>query len=126
MIVVAILGILSSIATFRYADLLRKSHEGAVLGNLGVLRSALSIYYADMEGQYPAALASLTGSSKYIKLLPAIRPPSYHMESRAVVSQATDDTNGWAYNDDPDSTSFGKLWVNCSHTDTKGSVWTSY
>jgi prepilin-type N-terminal cleavage/methylation domain-containing protein len=52
MIVVAIIGILASIAIPKFADLIRKSKEGATKGNLGSLRSALSIYYGDMEGTY--------------------------------------------------------------------------
>jgi len=56
MIVVAIIGILAAIAIPKFASLLRKSNEGACKGNLGALRSALSIYYGDMEGQYPDSL----------------------------------------------------------------------
>ena len=54
MIVVAIIGILAAIAIPKFADLIRKSQEGATKGSLGALRSALTIYYGDMEGVYPA------------------------------------------------------------------------
>lgn len=53
MIVVAIIGILASIAIPKFADLIRKLQEATTKGNLGVLRSALSIYYVDNEGFYP-------------------------------------------------------------------------
>ena len=43
MIVVAIIGILASIAVPKFADLLRKSKEGQTKGNLGSLRSILNI-----------------------------------------------------------------------------------
>ena len=62
MIVVAIIGILAAIAVPKFADLIRKSTEGASKGNLGSVRSALSIYYGDMEGQYPSSISGLTGS----------------------------------------------------------------
>ena len=50
MIVVAIIGILAAIAIPKFADLIRKSNEGATKGNLGSVRSALSIYFADNDG----------------------------------------------------------------------------
>ncbi|MBI3565196.1 MAG: prepilin-type N-terminal cleavage/methylation domain-containing protein, partial [Elusimicrobia bacterium] len=58
MIVVAIIGILAAIAIPKFAELIRKSGEGASKGNLGSIRSALSIYYGDMEGTYPAQVAA--------------------------------------------------------------------
>src|SRR5436190_656992 len=60
MIVVAIIGILAAVAIPKFANLIRKSQEGSTKGNLGSLRSAISIYYGDMEGQYPGDLNSLT------------------------------------------------------------------
>ena len=61
MIVVAIIGILAAIAIPKFADLVTKSKEAAVKGSLGSIRSALSIYYSDTEGIFPAT-ASLTAS----------------------------------------------------------------
>ena len=43
MIVVAIIGILAAIAIPKFAELIRKSNEGASKGSLGSIRSALSI-----------------------------------------------------------------------------------
>ncbi len=60
MIVVAIIGILAAIAIPKFAELIRKSNEGASKGNLGAIRSALSIYYGDLEGTYPANVGALT------------------------------------------------------------------
>ncbi len=53
MIVVAIIGILAAIAIPKFADLIKKSKEGATKGSLGALRSALTIYYGEQEGVYP-------------------------------------------------------------------------
>jgi len=53
MIVVAIIGILAAIAIPKFADLIKKSKEGATKGSLGALRSALTIYYGEQEGMYP-------------------------------------------------------------------------
>ena len=81
MIVVAIIGILAAIAIPKFAELIRKSGEGSSKGNLGALRSALSIYYGDMEGQYPATLNGLTIAGKYLGTIPAAKTPNYHSDS---------------------------------------------
>ena len=127
MIVVAIIGILAAIAIPKFAELIRKSSEGASKGNLGAVRSALSIYYGDMEGQYPADLPALTVSGKYLSAIPVAKAPNYHADSSAVVDQTlANDAAGWSYNDTVGNANFGTLWVNCTHTDTKSSIWTSY
>lgn len=130
MIVVAIIGILAAIAIPKFAELIRKSSEGSTKGNLGAIRSALSIYYGDMEGQYPADLSALTVGGKYMVSLPKASTPNYHGDSAEVAwvwSQAElTDRGGWAYAGDPLSPSSGTVWVNCTHTDTKSSVWSVY
>lgn len=128
MIVVAIIGILAAIAVPKFAELIRKSNEGATKGNLGALRSALSIYYADMEGLYPDRISSLTTGGKYLSELPYTR--TWHHEPRNVETRSANFPNveyaSWWYNNDPTHADFGALHVNCSHTDTRQTVWSSY
>ena len=130
MIVVAIIGILAAIAIPKFAELIRKSGEGASKGNLGSIRSSLSIYYGDMEGQYPAQIAGLTVAGKYLATIPLAKTPSYHSDSSAETdgSMATIQTDGggWGYNNVVGDTNMGNMLVRCTHTDTKGSVWTTY
>jgi general secretion pathway protein G len=132
MIVVAIIGILAAIAIPKFASLIRKSGEGASKGNLGSIRSSLSIYYGDMEGQYPNKLEALTMNSKYLGAIPVAKTPSYHADSSAEVDAtgvtANDESTGagWVFNNITTDPNVGQLNVNCTHTDTKGSVWTSY
>jgi general secretion pathway protein G len=135
MIVVAIIGILAAIAIPKFAELVRKSGEGASKGNLGSIRSSLSIYYGDMEGQYPSTLAALTIAGKYMSSLPPAKTPNYHSDSSAVdvlpggcvaVNWDVNDSGGWIYCDAPGDSAYGGVIVNCSHTDSKGSVWTTY
>ncbi len=83
MIVVAIIGILAAIAIPKFAELIRKSSEGASKGNLGSIRSSLSIYYGDMEGQYPNSLAGLTVAGKYLSAVPTAKTPNYHADTSA-------------------------------------------
>jgi general secretion pathway protein G len=129
MIVVAIIGILAAIAIPKFAALIRKSSEGASKGNLGSIRSSLSIYYGDMEGQYPNVLIALTMSSKYLSAIPVAKTPSYHPDNSTEYDKtgiATNDAGGWIFNNVTTDPNVGALNVNCTNTDTKGSVWSSY
>lgn len=127
--VVAVIGILSALAITRYNQTLRKANEGAAKGNLGTIRSALRIYYADMEGgAYPETLAVLAQNSTFLPRVPEVEAPPYHPDSNAVRTSAgaANDAGGWQYNNVPSDLNYGTLWVNCTHTDSAGSVWTSY
>lgn len=76
-IVVAIVGILAAIAIPQFADMVTKSKEGAIKGNLGALRTAVSVYYGDTEGVYPTDLSVLTSGGKYLHSVPLIHIPSH-------------------------------------------------
>lgn len=126
-IVVAIIGILSAVAIIKYGDLLRKSNEATAYGNLGSLRSALSIYYGDMEGKYPSDLASLTVAGKYLQAIPAVRPPNFHNASSTIFLGTTaNDSGGWIYNNLTSDANLGAILINCTHTDSKATVWSRY
>lgn len=126
--VVAIIGILVSIAASRYNNALRKANEGATRGNLGTVRSALRIYNADVEGYYPETLSVLTLNTKYLQRIPEIEVPFFHPDSAVVrlAAGAPNDAGGWQYNNVSTDPDFGTLWVNCTHTDTASSAWTSF
>jgi prepilin-type N-terminal cleavage/methylation domain-containing protein len=129
MIVVAIIGILAAIAIPKFAELIRKSGEGASKGNLGSIRSALSIYYGDMEGQYPAQIQGLTVAGKYLATVPNAKTPNYHTDASSEIDGTlvgVSDAGGWAYNNITTDTNLGNMLVKCTHTDTKGSIWESY
>lgn len=53
MLASAIIGLLAAIALPKFGNMVDKAKEGALKGQLGTLRSALSVYYADNEGIYP-------------------------------------------------------------------------
>jgi general secretion pathway protein G len=148
MIVVSIVGILASIAIPKFANLVRRAQEGRTKGNLGNIRSAISIYYSDMEGQFPQDPSSLTISGKYLGSIPSMLVPNYHVESTNIgliglgpigfdaihTSVATSEPfgAGWSYGftvtimPTTDMSNFGVFWIACSHTDTKGTAWTAY
>lgn len=150
MIVVAIVGILSAIAIPKFANMVRRSYEGATKGNLGALRSAISIYYGENDGFYPVPTASgessvagtlgaiLTMSGgKYIGKMPVIYCPPHHPKYTDVSLYGTNVSEGpchWGrcgYQEDttptvPPDKPWGDLWINCTHTDSKGTVWGTY
>jgi prepilin-type N-terminal cleavage/methylation domain-containing protein len=131
MIVVAIIGILAAIAIPKFANLVVKSKESAVKGSLDSLRSAVSIYYSDTEGVYPtngSLGTALTTGSKYLKELPYVSIPQPAGHSSASGEQngvGPDDSvagvNNWFY-----SSGEGHVCVNCTHTDTKTSTWSTW
>ncbi len=129
MIVVAIIGILASIAIPQFAMIANKAYEGRTKANLGALRSALSIYYGDTDGRFPTDdLTSLT--PKYLTEIPLKYTPPYHPQGRDV-SAGNDTTmitatGDWFYYNDPLDNAFGKVVVNCVHHDMRGVVWSSY
>ena len=83
MIVVAIIGVLAAVAIPKFADMLEKSREGATKGNLSAIKSAISNFYADQQGQYPLTLDTATTTAggqsypafipQYIETLPGVK-----------------------------------------------------
>lgn len=130
MIPMAILGILAAIAIPKFNELVRKSNEGATKGNLGAMRSALSIFYGETGRRYPSQPVSLTFGKRYLPYLPKAKLEPLHPVSEQVRLGAgawdVDDHGGWLYVADRRSETFGVVLVNCTHTDTKGKPWISY
>lgn len=137
MLVVAIIGLLAAIAIPKFADLVVKAKEAVIKGHLGAIRSALNIYYADNEGRYPPMPYGmlknvLTTGGKYLDEIEAISIPTVpghrgHPEfNPGNVSDAFfgNSLSGgeWAY-----ITVGGvRIVVNCTHTDSMGTTWSSW
>ena len=124
--VVTIITILASIAIPKISNAIQTSKDGALKGNLGSLRSAVQVYYADNEGNYPSDLAALTVNGKYISALPPITELSHPPSSAVVLGTSSDDTGGWLYNNVSGDANEGGVSINCVHSDHKGLPWTSY
>jgi len=132
MVVVVIIGILAAVVSAKFADLIDKSKEGSTKGGLSSMRSALAVYYADNEGNYPLDnLDSLTASSRYLSSIPlAYLPGTPHVAVNSVYTgtsslTALTDVGGWAYVNGA-GTEWGKIFVNCSHQSMKDEIWSSY
>lgn len=147
MIVVAIIGILAAVAIPKFADLIAKSKEGATKGSLGAIRSALAVYYGDWEGWFPidddANSATLQTTAldclvpKYMKSIVKAKIPRAkdhgnpsHPDNTQVIGTSTagyvTDAGGWSYADQVAEPDWGEIVVNCSHSDSKGRLWTTY
>jgi general secretion pathway protein G len=135
MIVVAIIGILAAVAIPRFADMLEKAREGATKGNVGALKSAITIYYGDNEGKWPDTLNPDAGFNRYIEKIPPIKVThSFKSEEGTFSGASTLVTNvsaepaghsdSWAYG--TVGTVQGGVWVNSTLTDTKGTAYSLY
>lgn len=128
MLVVAIIGLLAAIAIPKFANLVTKSNEAAIKGNLGALRSAFSLYYSDNEGFLPTNMSP--GDfylGKYIDkiplpLLPGHQDPMINMlliANDPACTLVADDT-GWTQTAWLLCSQRGTVIIDCVHTDSKG------
>ncbi len=127
MIVVAIIGVLASIAIPRFAQMLEKAREGSTKGNLGSLKAAGQVYYSDAQGVWPTTLQSSPAYS-FSKYLDDISPvkvtgsfvigassPAGAIVSMTTMTSVPSGANaGWLY----DST-MGNVYVNSTVQDSK-------
>lgn len=142
MLVVAIIGLLAAIALPKFADMITKAKEASIKGKLGSFRSALTLYYADNEGIHPRHLNTLGFlTPRYINEFPIIQVPTapnhspgfrvtsvgLHVPVAVLIDYPVADpaasgapltTFPWGYGNVN-----GDLVVNCSHTDSRGIVW---
>ncbi|MDE2142293.1 MAG: RDD family protein [Elusimicrobia bacterium] len=105
-----------------------KAGEGGTKGGLGSIRSALSIYYGDMEGQYPAGLDALAGHPETDAWTPygaevCTGSTEYGQE---IDASKLKDTGGWGYVNDPKAKCWGQVFVDCTHRDVNGKLWAEF
>jgi len=78
MFAIAILSILSAVVYPTMTSILGTARDAATRGNLGVIRSALAIYYGDNEGRYPQFAAPYDGhDTGYGMILSSSLIPKY-------------------------------------------------
>jgi len=135
MIVVAIIGILAAIAIPKFADLIRKSKEGATKGSLASFRSAITIYYGEQEGIYPGTGTKTDGQDvsteiggvlipRYLSAMPTVKlgisgirdGNKVYLDVDCDLDQATTDNLAcWGYT----GIEGGHVFVDCLHVDSK-------
>ncbi len=125
MIVVSILGILGAVTLPKYSEAVRKSKEGSTKTSLVNMRSALLLYFADNIGVDPSTLTAIVPD--YIDAIPSASLGKWHSDSSSIINASTygvinqTDLGGWYY-----VTPSGKVVINCTHTDTKQAIITSW
>lgn len=143
MLVVAIIGLLAAIALPKFANLVTKSKEAAIRGKLGVVRSAISLYYVDMDGVGPSGGGNnininhpVFGTDlvpKYLDEIPLLSIPT------APTHDADNHSLGLGTADWPANPagpgyctyhaaffSAPMTFILCTHTDTLGRTWSQY
>lgn len=115
-----------------FRDLLRFSAQGAMKGNLSGLRQNIADYRSAHDGAFPPTLETLI-DPKTLPRLPMLWSNSYAgahaktIESIVVAERAGTDSGKWAYVVSPSTPELhGTVFIDCTHTDNKGSAWTSY
>jgi prepilin-type N-terminal cleavage/methylation domain-containing protein len=141
MIVTAIIGVLALVAVPKFSQLIRKSQEAAVRGQLGALRSAITIYHAENEGLFPAPNLFASLIPKYIGDAPRIALPTYdHRRGKDCLNIGlgfmfdwpvpVSGPAPWGYFDSiqlPGSERIlGDVIVMCTDTDMNGRMWSTY
>lgn len=128
MIVVAILGVLATIAFPRFSVAVRSANEKTTLGRLSSVRKALVLYSIDLDGRFPDDISLLTSpGNKYISSIFPIFTQEHGQVSSVNYSATLDktlDSGGWGYVTSGDEK--GSLWIQCTHRDANGKVWAEY
>jgi len=143
MIVVAIIGLLAAIAIPKFADMVRRGKESAARGQLGAVRSAISIYYADNEGMFPTVplgfnrtelIHTLTARTKYLQRWVPLMVPKHHPSTFTIDQVAHGDfalidpvcDGEFVYVAARAASAWGKIAIECYHRDLKNSIWSTF
>lgn len=105
--------------------------QGMTLDRLKTIRAALKEYSRDSKGMFPSdprilPLAGIYLDEEFQQAAPGEHPASAAV-TRLSAQAALTDGEGWAYVSDPGAgPSWGRLFVNCTHTDSHGKRWADY
>ncbi len=115
--------------------------EGKTKAQLGSLRAGLSLHYGDTEGEYPKHPKELI--PKNAKSISPVSTGRHPASAQVLVYDGSicsgagkygnglfkdrlRDTGAWGYVYGPDAPCHGHLFVDCTHTDSKGHPWYSF
>jgi len=141
MIVVAIIGILSAVAIPKFGLMLRSAKEADVKSKLGVLRSALNIYFAENLAIFPRGSAGQNQSTlkdtltpKYLLAIPECYVYPHHEKNSTVDNLSNSNfflspsacPGNWVFVSNENDSNWGLIAVGCYHRDSKGLIWTTY
>ena len=130
LLAVTILAMIAAIAVPMFGNSIRKASEGSTKGKLSSIRRALAVYYAEREGVYPADLGPLMApGNKWLKGNVQMYTHSHGNSSSVNIYTSFDavaDGPAYGYVNIEGDSNWGKLWVQCTHLDMRGTAWSSY
>lgn len=131
-IIAGFCALLVAIALPSFSGLWRKSAEGGIKANLGELRQAVDRYRRAHDGRPPDSIAAMVEAG-IIPGIPALWrnydgiPHAHAAEAAVFASTAATDSGRWAFVVSPSSPSLtGAVFIDCTHTDTRGRFWSEY
>lgn len=109
-----------------FSGLFRRSHEGALKARLQDLRAVVESYRTSHGGQPPSTLDGLGELpplwGRYTEIPHAAAPAAIVLPDRTAT-----DSGKWAYVISATSPPLtGTVFIDCTHTDHRGTVWSSY
>jgi uncharacterized RDD family membrane protein YckC len=130
-------GVMAALAIPKFMQLANASTETQTLADLGSLRAAVAVYYADNDAKHPARLADLV--PKHLPKIPPLKVKDHPQSSEVVAYDGSvcsaagvvdpakiQDTGKWGYVSDPAASCRNTVFVDCAHVDSKQKQWASY
>ena len=131
-IATGICALLIAIVAPTFAPLFQKSAEAGIRVNLSELRVAVDRYRSEHEGRAPNSIGALV-EAKTITEIPLLWHKSAKIphprtaEAAVVADRTATDSGRWAFVVSPSSPSLtGTVFIDCTHTDTRGRLWSEY
>ena len=104
----------------------RERQRRRSLNALSSLRAAMARYAAQTKTKGPLELSDLTREG-YLPEIPPAEVFGLHPRSTLVSPLGrTDDSGGWTHSNWPGGRREGEIWINCTHTDGRGALWSAY
>jgi hypothetical protein len=113
-----------SLAVFGLFTYVNYSMDSAsVIRRLSGIRIAAGLFRMS-SGRHPSDIGEMikTGNLEAVPEL-KLRRHLATSKVRNASSPAVRDTGGWGYVNDPKSSDYGTVFIDCSHTDEKGRYW---
>lgn len=122
LVLAAILMLLSLIVP----AVVKARQRSLTLRALGALRAATASYAARTKNKGPLELSDLVKEGDLAEIPPAVIPGHHRRSTKVSPLAQTDDSGGWTHANWPGSPREGEVWINCTHTDRRGALWSSY
>ncbi|MDR0486420.1 MAG: type II secretion system GspH family protein [Elusimicrobiota bacterium] len=116
---------------FKFNSILDSAEEEAAKRNLISLRMTISSYYNDNNGAYPSAdIERELINGKYLPKIPPLKIKHHSKTEKISIfkENQTEDDGTWVYV--PQASQDGKkragdFYINCSHKNSDGNIWSS-